>query len=302
MKVVDWRGLPPQTTRDLYCREREIWNRVLRWETESTWNTIEIARTTWGLPGFVAADRAGRIAGWTFYMPENGVCQVGGLVSDSLAATDALIACLMALTRDGSRLSFFMADRAAGLDTVCASYGITLDTHHYLECSLVDRKVMARAGAPSSQSFELSAWRSELVPDSAALLSRAYAERGHMCAPENTPAEWQGYVEAIAAHTACGELVPALSRVAYAGNAMTALALVSLVAKRTAHLVQIAVDPSLRRQGVARTLLREVMTAAAAHGCTTMTLMVAEGNDTAGQLYEREGFTATGRFVSAVVR
>lgn len=301
MNVLDWRGVPPREARALYCREREIWNRQFHWETESTWNTVEIARTTWGLPGFVAEDRAGRITGWTFYMPEESVCQVGGLVSDSQAATDALIARLMTLAREGKRLSFFMADRAAALDAVCASHGITLDTHHYLERSLVGLNTRAGKGAPPSHALTLSTWRNGLVADAAALLRRAYGERGHVCAPGNTLAEWKRYVEAIVTHTACGELAPTLSRVVHAGTSLSAIALVSLLAERTAHLVQIAVEPSLRGQGVAGMLLREVMTAAAAHGCTTMTLMVADANLTARRLYEREGFRTTGRFVSAVV-
>ena len=56
------------------------------------------------------------------------------------------------------------------------------------------------------------------------------------------------------------------------------------------HINTIAVEPTLRRRGLARALLRHVMTEAARRGAARATLEVRASNEPARQLYEALGF------------
>ena len=63
----------------------------------------------------------------------------------------------------------------------------------------------------------------------------------------------------------------------------------------TAQLVSVWVRPDCRGQGVARALSTAALDFASAHGFSVIRLWVTDGNGTARRLYERLGFTATGR-------
>lgn len=60
------------------------------------------------------------------------------------------------------------------------------------------------------------------------------------------------------------------------------------------HINSLAVDPDLRRQGLATTLLRAVCRDAVAAGATKATLEVRRSNRPATALYERLGFAVEG--------
>jgi ribosomal-protein-alanine N-acetyltransferase len=56
------------------------------------------------------------------------------------------------------------------------------------------------------------------------------------------------------------------------------------------HINTIAIEPSFRRRGLARTLLRHVMAEAARRGAVRATLEVRSSNEPARRLYEALGF------------
>jgi ribosomal protein S18 acetylase RimI-like enzyme len=60
------------------------------------------------------------------------------------------------------------------------------------------------------------------------------------------------------------------------------------------HLVAMWVAPEARRRGVARALIHAVVDWAGTRGARQVRLFVADGNDAARTLYEREGFRFTG--------
>jgi ribosomal-protein-alanine N-acetyltransferase len=60
------------------------------------------------------------------------------------------------------------------------------------------------------------------------------------------------------------------------------------------HINNLAILPALRRRGLARTLLHEVLRAAAALGCARATLEVRRSNHPARRLYESLGFQLRG--------
>jgi ribosomal-protein-alanine N-acetyltransferase len=61
-----------------------------------------------------------------------------------------------------------------------------------------------------------------------------------------------------------------------------------------AHLLKLAVHPSMRRQGIARALLAETLRSLRAGGCKRVYLEVRASNSTAQGIYEALGFRASG--------
>ncbi|MCC6746280.1 MAG: ribosomal protein S18-alanine N-acetyltransferase [Deltaproteobacteria bacterium] len=60
------------------------------------------------------------------------------------------------------------------------------------------------------------------------------------------------------------------------------------------HLLKVATAPTLRRQGVARSLLRELLEEGRRCHCRLVTLEVRRSNDAAGALYASLGFQTAG--------
>lgn len=61
-----------------------------------------------------------------------------------------------------------------------------------------------------------------------------------------------------------------------------------------AHVTNIAVDPARRREGIARSIMLEMMRTALGNGCVCMTLEVRETNLAAQNLYRQLGFRQNG--------
>ncbi len=62
-----------------------------------------------------------------------------------------------------------------------------------------------------------------------------------------------------------------------------------------ADVMNVAVDPAHRRQGIASALLRELIGRLSARGVRSLSLEVRASNGAAAALYEREGFWEAGR-------
>ena len=67
-----------------------------------------------------------------------------------------------------------------------------------------------------------------------------------------------------------------------------------MVVEKDCQILDVAVDPARRRQGIARKLLAQVSYDAQMLGCTTASLEVAEDNAAARALYEKLGFAQVG--------
>ena len=61
-----------------------------------------------------------------------------------------------------------------------------------------------------------------------------------------------------------------------------------------AHVTNVAVDPTLRRRGIATLLMAELARRAVAHGCRAWTLEVRVSSTGAQELYRRFGFVPAG--------
>jgi ribosomal-protein-alanine N-acetyltransferase len=80
-----------------------------------------------------------------------------------------------------------------------------------------------------------------------------------------------------------------LPLVVFSDDEMVAFALIWIVADEL-HLVNFAVSPSRRREGIGQALLDEVLARARDRGTKIVTLKVRDGNDAARELYRASGF------------
>ncbi len=298
MIVTDWRDADPAVVRSCYDREAQHWRRHLGWDTEQTWSTVEEARVTWGLPGLLAVDGS-RVDGWTFYTRDGDVLQLGGLVSESGEATAQLLREVLKAAEHAAlpTVSCFVLERAEDLRTELTRQGFEVEPFLYLATPLSRDAASSRDPLPSGTR---TSWLDGDVESAADLLFASYSLRAaRYFAPHGAAEEWQHYVATMVEQTACGVFDPGVTQVIRDERGMRALAFITRIGPRTAHLAQFAVHPEERSRGLASRLLHETMQLAASSGCDEMTLLVGEANQAARHLYERRGFTARATFVAA---
>jgi ribosomal protein S18 acetylase RimI-like enzyme len=298
MTLQDWRGLPTAALAPLFGREQRRWLAELHWDVAGAHAQIELARTTWGLPGLVAIDAAGEIAGLVFYIETAERLEIGGILAGTPAVTGALLTAVIDIADTAGMPVFcFSCTHTAGLTAELARLGFDIDPLVYFERSLTGRSSpgLLREPRPASR-----AWRMDDLDETAALLHRSFdeTEAAHF-APGHTRAAWQHYVHNLVHFEACGTINPGASRCVPLGDGLGALTLVTTIAATTAHIVQVAVDPACRGSRLATALLQESCDAAWEQGCTTMTLMAAARNATASRIYAELGFSQRAAFVAA---
>jgi GNAT superfamily N-acetyltransferase len=87
----------------------------------------------------------------------------------------------------------------------------------------------------------------------------------------------------------CGPLVAEASVLARARGQGIGFVMVTEIAPRQGHLVQVAVLPAYQRQGVGRLLVHHCLTQLAARHFDTLSLIVSRANQRAFGLYETMG-------------
>ena len=99
----------------------------------------------------------------------------------------------------------------------------------------------------------------------------------------------------------CGRFLPAASVSVQhpADDRLRGLVLTTTLQRDTAHIAQLAVDPAYRRRGLARALVEDASRRAGAAGCWRVTLLVADDNTAARDLYASLGFEPVAHFLYA---
>jgi GNAT superfamily N-acetyltransferase len=282
MIASDWRHADAGVLRGCYDVEQRSWREDLGWDASWTWSTVEQARTTWGLPGVIAADAGGAPQGWGFYVADNLTLHIGGLVSSAPAVTDALLSFILERNDAGLPVACFIRDRAPGLERLLAARGFLVERFLYLsrpiDASAAPAEAWHRgeAGDPLA-AFDLTVrdWRDDDRHEAGALLAASYspAAARHF-APTGAPQEWARYVTGVMEQGGCGTLDRHATRVVWQGRRMRAVALVTELAAETSHLAQLAVHPDCRGRGIAAALVGDALASAAAAGRAALTLLV----------------------------
>lgn len=308
--ILDWRTADARIAREAVAVEAARWRADLAWDVGEAWRALEPARAAGTLPGWLAVDRTGRVAGWTCYLNHQGTLQIAAIAADSTVVTHALVDAVLrspeaaaadiqaACVRDGAP---GLADRldAHGFDTVPYRYlCVSLDDGFRLAGTAGD--LADGAAGPDSVS---RAWRPADGAAFATLCQRGYAAGGDVraFAPRGTAEEWRDYVAGLVAGPGCGWFVPEASAVidAPAVRGLSAGLLATDLGLGTGHIAQIVVDPDARRRGLGAALLCEAIEAFRRRAFDRVTLLVSTRNAAAQRLYARFGFRDRGTFVVA---
>jgi ribosomal protein S18 acetylase RimI-like enzyme len=289
VRLVEWRSLPRDVVARLYSHEERRWRTALGWDTAASWQTIETARTTWGLPGWLCVDPSGEVRGWTFFMCAPHTRELGGLFADTPHATDTLLDAV--LDASAPALTGFVYATAAGLHEALARRRVGVTRYAYLARSTNRVPFHPRLD-------DLRSWRPHDLEDAADLLREAYGPHGALFARDGSPEAWRTYVRNLTTYSGCGVLQPDLCRLVERDGRLQALALVTALGGDTAHLAQLAVVPAARRSGVARSLLADTLCSAHTAGYAQMSLLVSRSNAAACALYSAWGFAERGEFAA----
>ena len=292
MRIRDWRYAETPAVEALYEAERRHWLTELGWDTAGAWPEIEGARTTGRLPGLLAVDDRGSICGWTYFLIDDHIAQVGSLVGESSDATRALIESVVARAAGHAEcVTCFSYNRAPGLDAALAAHGFAITPYQYLSRSAPTLDLVRADGADS--------WREDDEKPAAELLRAAYGEHGRFFAAHGEPREWQRYIHNLVAYPGCGQFDRTATRVLREDGRIVALVMMTALGPGVAHVAQVAVHPDRRGHGLAGQLLDRALALAHAAGRSRATLLVEDGATAARALYTRRGFRPCATFVAA---
>lgn len=295
MKIIDWRDVSARAVAPLYAAQRTRWAVELDWDATANLAIVESARASGTLPGFVALNREGEIAGWTFYFLHEGVLQIGALEARSAGTARRL---LDAVVRSPEALCaqdvtcFVLPDGSAA----AALGGRRFASQAFL---YLGRSLGEPARDEVSADQPLTRWRLEDGADTVRLLAAAYATstaRRCFAAPGRLE-DWVHYVRQLIHGPGCGVFFPAASFAARdAAGRLLGVVLTTVISPRAAHVAQLVVDPARHRRGIGSALIRAASQAARSEGRRTVT----DGRDDnrpALGLYRRHGFEERGQFL-----
>lgn len=299
----DWRQAPADLVGRLLDAERHRWIDALHWDPDASLRVLEQARQAGQAAGLVAHDADGRLTGWTYYFLNNRRLQIGGLVADSGEATRQLLDEVLRTPEAelASDILCFAFPVSGALETALARRRFDVTRYVYMQRALSPSAPHSAAVTPLLP--QLRPWREDDAIDTVRLLARAYAgvPSARAFAARGTLEEWAHYVAQIIKTPLCGRFLPdaSLSVQHPADDRLRGLLLATALQRDTAHIAQIAIDPSYRRRGLARALVEEASRRAAAAGFWRMTLLVCEDNLPARELYASLGFEPHACFVYA---
>ena len=292
----DWRDASAERVAPLYAAEVNRWASLLEWDAAASFEQVEQGRRLGHVRGVLAVTDKGTIAGWSFYLADERRLQIGGFVASSEACSEAMLSAIFGseAASTAATTMFFAYSDAPGLAAALRKRGQTVDRYFYLARDLT---VAIR--------YPLRDARRWSVADTLAateLMRRAYPESdaARPFAPRGALSEWIDYVTQLTAGGGCGDLVAEASVSLPLGpDRLSGLALVTRISPATAHLVQLAIDPSMRRRGLGSALLLTAFSGAYRCGFRRMTIMVSGKNAVGRRLYEAAGFEVVTSFIAA---
>jgi len=297
VRLDDWRNLPAEAMTPVYEAERARWGASLQWDLGPSITILERARAQGTLPGLVVRGPGQSIVGWTYFLVQQGVLQVGALHARTADGVRLLLDAIFKAPEASlaQEVLLFVYPDSPACESALQRRRFAITRYWYLQRTL-DRSCI-RASAPGLRSL-----RDTDAPDVVRLLARAYqGQPGARCfAPHGRLEEWAQYFWQLTRGTAIGAFEREASLVAAGpGPGVSGAAIVTALAPHTLHLAQIVVDPMARRQHLASRMLDAMMAWGVTHNRSVATLLVSEDNTAARALYESRGFVSTGYFLHA---
>lgn len=300
----DWRLASPEVVGGLLEAERQRWISALHWDAQPAFDVLERSRQAGQAAGLLACDAAGRPTGFTHYFLHNRRLQIGGLVAESGEVTRQLLDDVLRTPEAelAGEVLCFAFPASTALEGALTRRRFDVTRYSYLQRALAPATAAVPSAAPAIAS-QLRTWTEDDAVDTVRLFARAYAgsQAAKAFAPRGTLEEWAQYVAQIIKTPGCGRFLPAASVSVQhpADDRLRGLVLTTTLQRDTAHIAQLAVDPAYRRRGLARALVEEASRRAGAAGCWRVTLLVADDNTAARDLYASLGFEPVAHFLYA---
>jgi ribosomal protein S18 acetylase RimI-like enzyme len=256
-----------------------------------------------------SAARAGRVGGWAmtlnslplayaYYVPQADKTIVGGVhgLPDSNShrgVRRVLDATLTELIDDGqssrieSQLIYFGKEQPAGS---FEERGFGRFERAFLAADLSELGRKLPPPEPSADRRQMLSVRS--VPDAARIVHRSFAgsREQQMSTCYQSTANCQVFLESVVRRQACGRLEPDASFLLLEQGRPAGVVVISTIGPRSAHVVQISVDPAQQRQGLGSAMLSASVDRLLEAGFSRLTLSVSLHNVNAHRWYRKLSF------------
>jgi len=298
MRLDDWRNLPAGAMQPVYEAERGRWLNGLQWDLAPSLQVLERARTEGTLAGLVVRGPGQSVVGWTYFLVQQGVLQVGALQARTADGVRLLLDAIFKApeTSLAHEVLLFVYPDSPACESALQRRRFAVTRYWYLR-----RALERSARVPADPA--LRPLRDGDGPDLVRLFARAYAGvPGARCfAPHGHLDEWAHYLGQLTRGSALGQFLPDASLVVPGGRPgqLSGAAVVTGLSPHTLHLAQLVVDPLARRQRLASRMLDAMLSWGITHDRAVATLLVSEDNANARALYDARGFVPIGYFLHA---
>ncbi len=307
-RIIDLRKISAEELLPVLEEEAAAWKSALDWDLGPATELVQRFVQMQALNGY-ALDYRGRIAGYAYYVCEEGKGLIGDLYVVEQARTpedeNSLIQALL------DALFRVPGIRRVEAQLLMLGAPVPRPMPYPLWFHAYPRKFLelpaasaAHLTARPADRAVITPWSERLQDDSARLVAAAY--RGHIDSEINdqyrAPAGARRFLANIVQYPGCGTFFAPASYAATDAQrgGLCGMSLASLVASDVGHITQVCVAPSHRGTGLGYELLRRSLLALAAQGCRSVSLTVTAANETAVRLYERMGFTQRREFAASV--
>ncbi len=309
-EVLDLRILRASALAELFEEERRHWAPELRWDNGSSVEQLRRHIDAHSLPGYAALWQ-GRVAGYCFfvYEEEKGLlgdlfvltAHRGGVAGEPPPVATALLGHALETLEQSPVVKRIEAQLIPfglePLEPLFRARGYRVFPRLFML-----KELQRGTPAPATETAvptPVRPWEERDFDAAADLIVSAYQE--HIDSQINDHYSHSSgalrFLKNIILFPGCGIFRAGWSFVAEgSGGRLDGAVLVSEVAHGVAHITQICVRPELQKRGLGRRLMEASLAAAAAAGCTGVSLTVTAENRSAVSLYRGLGFSILKEF------
>jgi ribosomal protein S18 acetylase RimI-like enzyme len=293
-QVVDLGAVTPAELEGLWQRQTHWWREQLLWDVTDAQAALRRVMARGGMPG-KAVQVAQQTVGYAYFVIVGSLGVIAHLQvlpewNRPLIGLPLFQETVTALRQRGvSRIeSACIAVDCSWLTPACEQLGFQTYWREFLRVNLRQ----GHAPLPSPPQVSLQPWQNSHVHEAAAIMQAAYA--GSVEAESNALYRSRDGCHLLLDHIlyqgGCGQPVPAASALARHRGQGVGVIVVTEIAPRQSHLVQVVVLPPYQGRGVGRLLLHYSMSQLAALQFETLSLIVSRANQRALGMYQAAGF------------
>jgi len=310
--VVELRKIAADDLGPILEEETGDWRAALNWDFRPSADLVRRFVHMQALGGFafmVNASQGSRLAGYSYYVCEEGKGLIGDLYmkrehrtpENETALLTAVLGAMWhtpGVRRIESQIMLLSSPMER---TVPYPKWFRAHPREFLEVPLASILTLSPRALPA---IRIAPWTEPWQEATARLIARSY--QGHIDSLINDQyrsiSGARRFLTNIVQYPGCGTFFGPAS---YAGTdipgrELHGISLASLVASDIGHITQVCVAPSDRGTGLGYELVRQSLAALAAHGCRIVSLTVTAANESALSLYRSMGFVKRRDFAAYV--